>query len=276
MTITLRRSAAIAGVVLSVLGLLACLAGAAGVWAIKHRVDGAVTAVFTAADDALEFMASRLVLLQQRIDSTRQQVDGLAARAERLQSMEPEVEARAEIESLRWTLDMLVRDLKAADGWLDSIEAVARGVHSAAASIADSKQAVTSAPAHGIAHEPAGITAAEVIELAGDVADALGKLEVLGAKLLEVRENRILAHDFAAAMVAEAAKLDTRLDNLSKTTEDFNVRVAQARAESVAAGRRVHGWVTYGAIALTAVLLWFGASQVCVLKRAWRLSRNES
>jgi hypothetical protein len=252
-----------ASLVLSVLALLACLAGAVGVWVVKGRADRVVTAVFTAADDAFEFMDSRLALVRERVDSSREQVDGLAARAQRLQAMDAEPEARAEGESLRFALDTLVGELHAAEGWLDSIEAIARGVHSAASSLAQSQAQSQNASA--------GVRAERVAHLASDLAVAINRLDVLRAELLEMRENRLLAREFAAMMIAAAADLDTRFANLARHIDEFAMRVSEVRADSIEADKRVHRWITFTAIALTVALLWFAASQACMLTRAWRL-----
>ena len=266
----IRRSAGLAGLVLASLGLLACLAGAVGVWAVKNRAQSVAAAVFTVADDAFEFMATRLVLVNERLDASRQQVDGLAARAQRLQTNETEPEARAEVESLRTTLDAVVSELQAAEGWLDSIEAVARGVNAAAESIAESRAESQSQSRPAESAGATGVRAAKVAEFSNDLAEAVSRLDALREKLLEMRENRMLAREAAEAMIAGAAELDTRLANLSRKIDDLGVRLSEARASSADASRRVRGWITFAAVVLTAVLLWFGASQACVLKTVWR------
>src|SRR5688572_23717901 len=119
------RAGGLVGVLLASLGLLTCVAGTVAVWAAKNRAQRVTAAVFNASDDALEFIATQLVLVNERLLSSREQVNGLAARAERLKSMQVELAVQAEAEPLTWTLDMLVSELKAAERWLDSIEAVA-------------------------------------------------------------------------------------------------------------------------------------------------------
>ena len=267
----IRRAAAAAGLGLAILGLLACLGGAVGTWAVKTRVQGASAAVFTAADDALEFIGARLVRVKARLDASRPRVSAVAALAERLQTIEVEPDVKAVAESVRGPLDSVASELQAAEGGLDSIEAVARGVQSAAAAIA----AASGDP--GAAEKGLkGVRAATVAELAGDLAQAINRLEALRAKLLEMRENRLLLREFAVACLAEAADLDTRLANLAGEIDDFRRRVSDARASSADTGRRVHAWIGLGALVLMAALLWLGASQVCMLQRAWRLWRGVS
>jgi hypothetical protein len=271
----IRRSAGIGALVLSILGLLLCMVSAAGVWAAKSRVDSIAAAFFGTADDAFEFMATRLVLVNQRLGSSRQQVSSLAERAERLRTMDAtgagsEPLVLAEFDALPWTLDMVLSELKASEAWLDSIQAVAGGLHRASQSIAAS-QAAASPDAGGTERESTAVTAAKVAEFSGDLADALNRLKALREKLLETRENRTVAREFAATMLSEMAELDTRLGSLSTKIDDLSTRVSEARASSVDLGRRIHGWITFAAVVVTLVLVWFGVSQVCMLKDAWRL-----
>src|SRR5580765_544505 len=80
----LRRSAGLGAVLLSVLGLLLCLAGVAGVWAARGRADKLVAASFDTADDAFEFMDTRLGRVTQSLERSRERAGGLSKLAERL------------------------------------------------------------------------------------------------------------------------------------------------------------------------------------------------
>jgi hypothetical protein len=266
-----------AGLVLSILGVLACLAGAVGAWAAKNRAQAVAAAVFTAADDAFDFMATRLVLVNERLDSSRQKAGGLAARVQRLQTMDAQAQASDEVESLRRILDTVMSELNDAEAWLDSIEAVAQGVNAAAESIAESQaespgeSKAGAADAGGTRAETTGVRAAKVGELSAELSEAINRLDTLRSTLLAMRENRVLAREMAAAMIAEAADLDTRLANLAMKVDDLGARVSEARASAVDASRRVQRWITIAAVVLTVALLWFAASQACMLTRAWRL-----
>jgi chromosome segregation ATPase len=286
----IRRSACLASVAISILGLLLCLAGAIGVWASKSRGDRVVSAVFTAGDDAFEFMSSRLALVQQRVDATRRTMGDFSQQAGRLKARFAETSSAAEndpstradsgaetpgVESLRFSLDEMVSELKAAEGWLDSIEAVARGVHSAADSIAESRQAAATADGNRNEHASKGVTARRVAEISGELADALARLEEVRQRLHQVRENRAITREFVATMIVEATELDSRFANLSSRIDSLNARVLEAKASLAATGQRAHRWISLAAIVLTLVLLWFGVSQAFLLHRAWRFSQRQ-
>jgi chromosome segregation ATPase len=287
----IRRSACLAGVAISILGLLLCLVGAIGVWAGKSRVDRVVSAVFTAGDDAFKFMSSRLALVQQRVDASRRRVSDLSQQAGRLKAKfaetasaaetDPSLQAASagadapEVESLRFSLDEMVSELKTAEGWLDAIEAVARGVHSATDSIAQIRQEVAAADGNRTEHASKGVTAGRVAEISGELADALARLEEARQRLHQMRENRTVMREFSATMIVEATELDSRFTNLSSRIDSLNARVLEAKASLAATGQRAHRWISLAAIVLTLVLLWFGVSQAFVLHRAWRFSQRQ-
>jgi len=231
-------------------------------------LDAAAAAVFTAADDAFNFMSARLNVVQARIESGQHRVTDLAAKAERLQSnvaaSEPGDQHADQTALEEWSLDHVINEVKEAGTWLDSIEAVARGVHAAADRLANSRDDNT---------ENSISTAERVAELANDVTAVIQRLDALRGKLLQVREKRLAAREFAAMLIAEAADLDTRFDNFQQRTTDLDARLVAARERAQLASHRTHRWITLGSVVIAAALLWFGASQVCVLTRAWRMAR---
>ena len=205
--------------------------------------------VFQAADGAFEFIGTRLARVSARLDAIRPRVQGLSGWAKRLQAAERDAELQRAIESVREHLDAAAAELKASEGALDPIEAVARGVESAATAFA-----------------PSSVRASEVAAFAGEVATAASRLDALRAKLLEVRERRLLAREFAVMCLAEATDLDTRLTNVSNRIGELGGRVSTTRASYANTGRRVHTWIAFGALGLAGALLWFAASQVCMLR----------
>ncbi len=246
----IRRSAAAAGLVLAIVGLLVCLAGIGGTWLAKARAQSAAAGVFTAADDALEFIHVRVVRVKARIDASAPRVRGLADWGQRLQAIELDADLKDALDSLREYLDSVGAELAAAERTLDPVGAVAGVVEAAATAMAATS-----------------VRAADVAELAGDVGTAAARLGALRARLLDARERRLLMREFAAACIAEAADLDTRLANLSSRIDQFAARAADARTASADTGTRVQWWIGVGAVILIGAFRWFAASQVCVLQR---------
>ncbi len=261
----IRRSTGLGTILLSVLGLLLCIAGAAGVWVGKSRLDTVVTALFGTADDAFGFMDTRLDRVNQTLHKSRQRVSGLSRLAERVKTTEADL--GAEFEPLSQTLDEVYGELQSAEQWLDSLQTIAGGVNRVSEAMSER------AASRKEGDESAGVTAQRVAEFSAGVADALARLQVMRQELIDLRENRTLAREFAAAMITRVTELDAKLANVSAKIDAFNVQVSTARASSVDLGRRVHWWITFAAVTVMPVLVWFGVSQIGMMKHAWRFAR---
>src|SRR4029077_351918 len=99
-----------------------------------------------------------------------------------------------EFEPLLKTLDDVCVELKSAEHWLDSSEAVARGVNRMSEAMVLSQSAASR-------EEWAGVTAKRVAELSAGVADALARLQVMRQELIDLRDKKMLAREFAARVV---------------------------------------------------------------------------
>lgn len=264
----IRRATGFATILLSILGLALCITSAAGVWLGKSRVDALSAALFGTADDAFAFIETRLDRVNQALDKSRQRVTGLSSVAERMNTTEAGADVRAEFQPL---LDEVYSELQAAEHWLDPLQAVAGGVNKV------SEAMVMSQTAGSIARdddgESADVTAKKVAEFSAGVADALARVQAMRQELIDHRENRTLAREFAAAMITRVGELDARLANVSASIDAFKVRVSTARASSLDLGRRVHWWIVVATVTLTLVALWFGVSQIGMMKRGLRLTR---
>ena len=177
----------------------------------------------------------------------------------------------AAAEPLRQTIESAYAELQSAEHWLDSSEAVARGVHriaaSAAASQENGSQEDASAP-----QSARGVNARKVAEFSADVADAIARLEAIRQGLIDLRENRTIAREFAARTITRAAELDDKLASLSSRIAAFQLRVAASRANCAELGRNIQWWVAFVAIAITLVLLWFAGSQVGMMVHGRRFA----
>src|SRR5687768_3630437 len=123
----IRRSAGLGILLLSVVGLILCTAGIAGVWMGKSRLDHVVEAVFGTADDAFEFMETKLDRVNQALERSRQRVTVLSRLTARLKTTEADLST--EFEPLLQTLDGVYGELQSAEHWLDASQAIAGGVH---------------------------------------------------------------------------------------------------------------------------------------------------
>lgn len=261
----IRRSAGMGTILLSVLGLLLCLAGIVGVWACKSRLNEVGVAFFGTADEAFEFMGTRLDRVSMSLEGSRHRIVELSKLARQLETSG--AEARKELEPLVKIVGDIFAELEAAEHWLESSQAVARGVNRMSEAIA------ASARDHS-REESAGVTAQRVAEFSDAIADALARLDTLRQELITMRENRVLAREIVSAIITRVIELDGRLANLEERVDRFNTRVSTARNSCADLGRRIHWWINFAAVALALVLVWFAVSQVGMMKHAWMFARS--
>ncbi len=267
----IRRAVGIAAVAFSVVGLILCIASIMGLCIGKNRIETIVTALFTTADDAFGVMETRLDRVDQAVENSRQRISDLSSRAERIKNTTADL--GSEIEPLAQAIDAAYSELQAAENWLDSLQAIAGGVNRMAMSVVASKE---NAPRDGgeSARESDGVTAQRVAEISAGVADALARLQALRQELIDLRENRILAREFAAAAITRVAELDARLSSVSASIDEFDARVAAAKTSCAELGHRVHWWTAFVMITLMLVFLWFAISQIVMMKSGWRIARH--
>jgi len=261
----IRRTTGLGILSLSVVGLFLCIAGGIGVWAGKSRLEAVGAAVFGTADEGLDFVGKKLDRVQQALDKSQQRVSGLSRIAERLKNAEADVSK--ECEPLLHTLDEVFAELRTAESWLDSSHAVASGVSRVSEAVVSSEYAASHQDSAGVA------VASKVQEFSEDVADVLAKLQVIRQELVELRDKGKLARQVALRIIARVAVLDQKLAGLSTRIGTLNANVAMTRASCVDLGEKVRRWTTFVVVMFTLILLWFGISQIGMMKHGGRLDR---
>jgi hypothetical protein len=251
---------------LSMVGLLLCLAGVAGVWMLRGRVEAVGNAVFSAADESLVFVDAKVDRVKQALDNSRQRVSGISTTAQRLR--DAQADARKESEPLLQTLDGIFQQLKIAESWLDSSLAVAQGVGRVF-------EAVVSSPYAASREEsPGSALAQRVQEVCEKVADVLARLQLLRQEIVELRDTGKLAREVATRIVARVADLDGRLANVSARIEKLDAKVASTKASIGNLRQRIQRWIAVLAVAITLLFVWFGVSQICMLGHGWQMMRR--
>jgi len=251
---------------LSIAGFLICLAGIVGVWLVRGRVEAVGNAVFSAADDSLVFVDAKIDRVKQAVDNSRQRVSGISKLAERLR--DAQTDARKEAEPLLQAIDEVFSQLKAAESWLDSSLAAAKGVAKVSEAVVSSQYAASHEDATGIA------IAQRLQEVSGRVAEALGKLQVVRQDIVEARDTGKLAREVAARIISRVADLDGRLAIISERMDKFDARVAMAKASIDGLQQRVHRWIIVAAVAISAIFGWFAVSQISMMGLGWRMTRT--
>lgn len=259
-----RRSTGLGVLLLSVLGMLACLAAIFGTWGAKRRLDPVVAAVFGTTDDALDFVVVKLDQAQLALDKSQQRVRGISSIAERLK--QADANAAQELEPVLRTVDDVLSELKTAQSWLDSGQLIATRV----SKLSDTLVSSDYAAAHPDARSMAVIQ--EVQKYSEAVAETLARVQAIHQELIELRSSGQIAREVVIGIIGRVADLDGRLANLSGRIDKLSDKVAQTRTRCVALGKKVQWWSMAAAITLTVVWLWFGLSQIRMMSYGWELA----
>lgn len=261
------RLIGLGAILLSVVGLLVCLAGIVGLWTVKSRVNAIGNAAFSAADDSLAFVDAKIDRVKEALDKSRQRVGWISKAAERLRDVK--ADARKESEPLLQALDEVFQQLRAAGSWLDSCDAVASGVSKLSEAVVTSEYAASHEDATGIA------IAQRIQELSEAVTDALANVQSVRQELVDLRDTGKVAQEVVATVVAHVVDLDGKLANLSARLENVGSKVTQTKASVDVLHQRLHWWTAFAAVALTVLLAWFGISQIGMVGHGWRCFRSD-
>ncbi len=261
------RLIGLGAILLSALGLLVCLAGIVGVWTVKSRVNAIGNAAFSAADGSLAFVDAKIDRVKEALDKSRQRVGWISKAAERLRDVK--ADARKESEPLLQALDEVFQQLKAAESWLDSCDAVASGVSKVSDAVVSSEYAAAHEDATGI------VLSKRIQDLSEAVTDALAKVQSVRQELVDLRDTGKVAREVVATVVAHVIDLDGKLANLSARLEKVGNRVTQAKASVDGLHQRLHWWTAFAAVALTILMAWFGISQIGMMGHGWRCFRSD-
>ncbi len=253
---------------LSLLGLLVCIAGVCGVWMLKGRVEAVSQAVFGAADKSLVFVDAAVDRVEQALDASRRRVSGMSKAVERLRN--PAADAKEESEPLLQVLEEVYQQVKAAESWLESSRALVQGVSSVSEAVVSSDYAASHEDSAGIA------IAQRVQELSERVAEVLATLQVVREEIIELRDKGQLAREIAARVAARVVDLDGKLARVSSRLEEFHAKVAHTKASLGDLEQRVHWWVLVAAAAITMLFVWFGISQIGMVGHGWRVMRRQA
>lgn len=260
---TARRLAGCGTLLLAVLGLVVCLGGIVGAWAVKSRVDAVGDAVFGTAKESLGFVELRLDRVKQVLDGSRRRVSGMATIAERLKNAE--ADARKECEPLLQTLAEVQQELKSAESWLEASHAIANTAGRVSDAVVSSAYAAAHPEFTGLA------VAREVQEFADAVSDALARLEAVRLELTELRDTGKLALQVVARVVARVADLDEKLASMCDRIEKLDAKVSTAKASCADLNQSFCWWTLLGAVTVTVILVWYGFSQIVTIGYGWRL-----
>jgi hypothetical protein len=260
---TVKRSAGLGITLFSAVVLLCCIAGIAGVWMVKGRVEAVGNAVLGTAEDSLTLVDEKLEQVQGVLKGSTQRIGVFSRTVERLQHGTPET--KTETTSLLKELDEEVFDkLKTAQTWIDSSHTVAVGVGKVSEAVVSSNFAASHQDSAGVA------LAERVQDFSESLAEALATLQDMRSDLVELRDGIGVARTIVARTVTRFLQVEEKLANLCERIDKFRAGLAETK-ESIGELENNFGWwTTLAALALTAILAWLGVSQIGMMMHGWR------
>ncbi len=254
---TLRRTLAAALGLAGAAGLVACALGVVGCWVLYAELTARTDRVFGRAEGALGGLRGYLGQVRDRLRQTEQDLDAVRRREEELADRPPadrdkrRALSRTAAEGVALHLGDTRRKLVTAtevalvaDGFLDALAELPLG-------------------------ERVGVDAGRLRGASDQLSDLIGQADKMA--LLLAGSAPGVTHDGAAD---QSARIAESLGRVVAAVDEGATRADDARERVEAWHARVTRWLMGTAVAVTGVLAWAGAGQLCLLMHACRGSRR--
>jgi DNA repair ATPase RecN len=252
----LKRVAGLLAIVVGLLGVLACLAGAYTVWRITTRLHDANEKVFTAVDKGLVFAQDRVRSVKKRVERakiTTTEIDQ-KVRDWAKQAAKERLTAQLEIDI---AAEKLARHIVAADAWLET----------SADSVRNIQEVMALGNSLGASMDPASFD------------EMLDKIAALRTRVQEAEQTVDQIHDFGASKDDESSRLARITKLVARTVVtitdvdsllDRSVnRLGELRTDAAELKGRIDNRITWGSIIGFVILAWIAAGQIALVWWGW-------
>jgi chromosome segregation ATPase len=257
----LKRIVAVVIMVTSVLVLVLGLAGIAGTWMVRSRLDDGLGRIMTAAE-------AEAVGAQQELD----RLDAALAQAStQIAAVEQEVQAlgtdldqnKPLLTALTDRLGVDLAPLAArAREMMDTIRETVAAVNSVVETI------------NALSFVSKPIPELENLNALAEEIDSF-EAEVQNLRLtIEQRRSEIIAGG-VSIVTTPAARIRGGLDRAQATVSGYSQRLGTLQENLSALGATVGQWLTWLAVILTLILLWLALSQAALFVLGWRALRGQ-
>jgi hypothetical protein len=252
--------------VLGSVGVLACLAGFAGTWVIRDRVDRMISNVADHVDVALSKLEERAGQANDRIDSVRdssrtlnERVQQRAATLRGVSTEEaPDID---EIERELYARIQLGRD------WMGFVQT---GVHLV-------EQFLQMLDSISLFAQPESKTRAEFVVTTRkgqhEFEEAFRLADEMRSHLQDIRARRNLDEN-AARIQTLSSRINTSLENIERFGAELEAGIAQTRTDVADLKSRIRRQALVVAVIVNLLLVWLAAAQASLAIHGWRLMRS--
>jgi phage-related protein len=253
---TLKRVLAVIVMVVSILVLLLSLTGIVGTWIVRDKLSTALVGIVTNA----ETMATTAKQGLDQLDATLTQPgDQVAALEQGVQTLGTNVEENKPL------LTALSDQLKATLGpLLDTARELMTSLGEAVAALNSAIEAINAIPF--LSAEIPEITALD--KLSQDLESFGNEVEDL-LTTIDLKSSEIV-NGVTSILTTPLSKVGGALDQMQATISGFSQQVGDVQQRLSNLESDIPKWLTWGAVILTVVLLWFALSQAALFVLGWR------
>jgi phage-related protein len=253
---TLERVLTVILMVVSILALLLSLAGIVGTWIVRDKLSTALVGIVTNA----ETMATSAKQGLDHLDATLTQAgDQVAALEQGVQTLGTNVEENKPL------LTALSDQLKATLGpLLDTARELMTSLGEAVAAVNSAIEAINAIPF--LSAEIPEITALD--KLSQDLESFGNEVEDL-LTTIDLKSSEIV-NGVTSILTTPLSKVGGALDQMQATISGFSQQVGDVQQRLSNLESDIPKWLTWGAVILTVVLLWFALSQAALFVLGWR------
>jgi uncharacterized phage infection (PIP) family protein YhgE len=236
----LRKIAAVVVMVLAALGLLLCIVGLIGVWAVNEPITGIVTGAFGAMENYLGLAGNATQATSEFVGDVQRDVDRVTEAASGLKDT-----ARAVIST---TLSRAIGDELPAK--VARIRKTASAVADSAVQFNNTLESLNRLP---------GLT---VPTLTDELQSVGQRIETIQAGVNDIKAAVDEALPDGSRITALTVKVSSQLQEVQTTLNRGQARI-ESTAESVAVAKaKAPGWIDLGSVAASLGFILFGAGQL--------------
>ncbi len=252
-----RRIAGLVALAMGLAGVVACGAGAYGVWRVQTRLDRANDKVFDGVDRGLSAAQNRIPVARERVRQAKITTDEVAEalRGWTTKQAQERVAAKLEIDS---RAEKLAGHLHAVDLRLDASEMAVRDV----------RQLLELGQNLGADVDPASTD--DVLELLAQVQGTLRETEQTVAEVRKFTDpNRESVEDRLARVVKLLARVVATFADIESRLDRCAARLAELRADAQRLHEKTSTRIWQGALGCYGLLAWMAAGQAALARWGW-------